>query len=125
MNNFEFYNPTKIIFGEKKIIDIANYIKEYTKTNNILLVISESCKQNGVLNIVENSLNENSIHYYIIDKIKPNPTLEPVYLRKKICLEHNIDFILAISFKAFLLCITPKSYFFDWGGEYSIIISSE
>ena len=96
MNNFEFYNPTKIIFGEKKIVDVANYIKEYTQTNNILLVISESCKQNGVLNIVESSLKENSIHYYITDKIKPNPTLEPVYLGKKICLEHNIDFILAI-----------------------------
>ena len=96
MHNFEFFNPTKIIFGENRIESVCQYIKNYTSTNNILLVISESCKNNGVLKTVTNQLEKNSIQYYIVDDIIPNPTLDKVYYGKKIIQNNNIDFILAI-----------------------------
>lgn len=96
MHDFEFFNPTKIIYGVNKVKNVGEYVNAYTKTKKILLVISESCKRNGLLQIVIDSLNQNNITFYIVDEIVPNPTLECVYKGKKICKEHEIDFILAI-----------------------------
>jgi len=96
MNNFEFFNPTRIIFGKNRINNVGKIVKEYTKNNNILLVISESSKKNGILDIVTASLNEQNINYYILDGIVSNPVLDCVYKGKSICEKNNIDFVLGI-----------------------------
>ena len=96
MHDFEFFNPTKIIYGTNKIKNVGEYVKSYTKTKHILLVISESCKNNGLFQLVVASLKQNNISFYIVDGIVPNPTLECVYKGKEICKENEIDFILAI-----------------------------
>ena len=96
MHDFEFFNPTKIIYGANKVKNVGEYVNDYTKTKKILLVISESCKNNGLLQLVIDSLKQHDITFDIVDRIVPNPTLECVYKGKEICKENEIDFILAI-----------------------------
>ncbi len=96
MNDFTFYNPTEIIYGKNKINIVGEKIKEWTKTKNILLVISKSCQQNGILDNVLKQLKKLDIHYFIVDGIVPNPNINCINTAKKIIVENNIDFILAI-----------------------------
>ena len=96
MNDFEFYNPVKIIFGDNRINEVALFVKEYSISKRILLVVSNSSKENGVLDKVIKCLDKENIFYYILDGIVPNPNLDCVYKGKNICLENDIDFILAI-----------------------------
>jgi NADP-dependent alcohol dehydrogenase len=92
MNNFQFQNPTKLIFGKGQI---ANLAKEIPFDKKILLTFGGgSVKQNGVYDQVKEALkNHNCIEFW---GIEPNPTVET--LRKAIALgkENKIDFLLAV-----------------------------
>lgn len=65
MHDFDFFNPTKIIYGTNKIKNVGEYVKNYTKTKNILLVISESCKNNGLFQLVSDSLKKIIFHFIL------------------------------------------------------------
>ena len=92
MNNFQFQNPTKLIFGKGQIATLAT---EIPLDKKILLTFGGgSVKQNGVYDQVKNALkNHNCEEFW---GIEPNPTVET--LRKAIALgkEKQIDFILAV-----------------------------
>jgi len=92
MNNFQFQNPTKLIFGKGQI---AQLTKEIPTDKKILLTFGGgSVKQNGVYDQVKEALkNHNCVEFW---GIEPNPTVET--LRKAIALgkEQQIDFLLAV-----------------------------
>jgi len=92
MNNFQFQNPTKLIFGKGQIAKLAT---EIPLNQKILLTFGGgSVKQNGVYDQVKEALkNHNCVEFW---GIEPNPTVET--LRKAIALgkEKQIDFLLAV-----------------------------
>ncbi|MCL2682953.1 MAG: iron-containing alcohol dehydrogenase [Bacteroidales bacterium] len=92
MNNFQFQNPTKLIFGKGQI---AKLVEEIPLNKKILITFGGgSVKQNGVYDQVKKALkNHNCIEFW---GIEPNPTVET--LRKAITLgkENQIDFLLAV-----------------------------
>ena len=92
MNNFQFQNPTKLIFGKGQIAKLAT---EIPLNQKILLTFGGgSVKQNGVYDQVKEALkNHNCVEFW---GIEPNPTVET--LRKAITLgkDENIDFLLAV-----------------------------
>ena len=95
MNEFVWYNPTKIIFGK----DAAQKMKaELEKAGkNILLTYGGgSIKRNGIYDTVIEVLNSCGKSVYELGGIMPNPRKEIVYEGIKICKEKNIDFILAV-----------------------------
>ena len=96
MNSFNFYNPTQIIYGNNKIEVVGEKVNEYTKTKNVLLVISESCKRNGSLEIIKSQLVKNKINYFVFDGIVSNPNMNSISNAKLIIKHNNIDFVLAI-----------------------------
>ena len=92
MNNFQFQNPTKLIFGKGQIAKLATEIP--TNKNILLTFGGGSVKQNGVYKQVKEALkNHNCTEFW---GIEPNPTVET--LRKAIALgkEKQIDFLLAV-----------------------------
>lgn len=92
MNNFNFWNPTKLFFGKGSI---ANITKEIDKSNKILLTFGGgSVKQNGVYDDIINTLKGYEIYEFW--GIESNPKVET--LRKCIDLarEKNITFIIAV-----------------------------
>ena len=92
MYNFEFQNPTKLIFGKGTIARIKDEIPVGTKL--MLTFGGGSVKKNGVYEQVIDALKG----YDVVEfwGIEPNPKVET--LRKAIELgkRENVDFILAV-----------------------------
>lgn len=94
MNSFNFFNPTKIIFGENAINNLADEVKNY---KNILFTYGGgSIKKNGIYNKVIQILKNENKNVIELDGIMPNPRKEKVYEGIELCKNNNIDFILAV-----------------------------
>lgn len=95
MNKFEFYNPTKIIFGENSINKLSELIRPFGK--NIMITYGGgSIKKNGIYNSVIDILKSENKNIFELSGITPNPKLDKVYEGIELCKENNIDFILAV-----------------------------
>lgn len=95
MNNFTFYNPTKIYFGENSVHNLSTELRNYG--NNILLAYGGgSIKKNGIYDSVIEELKKSGKNIFELVDIMPNPRTEKVYEGIEICRDNNIDFILAV-----------------------------
>jgi len=95
MNNFEFYIPTKIIFGKDEEKNVGNEVSKYA--NKILLVYGKSSiKKNGIYDSVIGSLKSNNIEVMELSGVQPNPRLNLVHQGIELCRQNNIGFILAV-----------------------------
>jgi len=75
---FSNWPRTKIIFGNKMIIDTGKYALKFG--NNALVVIGGgSIKQNKILDKLIDSLNRYKIKYDIYEGVEPNPSKETVH----------------------------------------------
>jgi len=92
MNNFEYYNPTRIIFGQQTISELNDHIPAKAKV--LMCYGGGSIKTNGVYEQVLSALGERTIIEF--GGIEPNPDYDT--LMKAIILGRNemIDFILAV-----------------------------
>jgi NADP-dependent alcohol dehydrogenase len=92
MNNFNFYNPVKVLFGKGKIAEISKYLP---KDANILIVYGGgSIKKNGILEQVKTALK--GFSYCEFAGIEPNPSFETLMKAVEIVKDKNIDFLLAV-----------------------------
>ncbi|MBO3443058.1 iron-containing alcohol dehydrogenase [Clostridium sp. CCUG 7971] len=96
MNNFEWSFETKIIFGKDNENNIGDECIKYG--NKILIVRSNGnhVESSGLMNKVKKSLTNNNIEFFELSGIVPNPTIDKVREGVKICLDENIDLVLAI-----------------------------
>lgn len=96
MNDFTYYNPTKIEFGKEKENDIGKYIHQ-TGIKKVLLVYGTgSIKQNGLYDRVVNSLRENNIAFEELSGVVSNPLLSKTNEGIKLVKEHHIEAILGV-----------------------------
>jgi NADP-dependent alcohol dehydrogenase len=92
MQNFEFHNPTKILFGKNQIEKIN---KEIPQNSKILLVYGGgSIFKNGVYDQVKNALNGFEVIEF--GGVEANPVFETLIKAVEIVKAKNIDFILAV-----------------------------
>ena len=95
MINFEFCNPTKIIFGrgteEKAGVEAAAYSKKI-----LLHFGGNSIKQSGLYDRVIASLKQAGVEWVELGGVKPNPRLSLVHEGVKLCKQHQLGFILAV-----------------------------
>ncbi|AMC11184.1 aldehyde reductase [Lutibacter profundi] len=92
MNNFQFKNPTKILFGKNQIENLTN---ETPKNAKILLLYGGgSIKKNGIYNQVIKALS----NFEVIEfgGIPANPEYEVLMDALKIIKKENITFLLAV-----------------------------
>ena len=94
MNDFIFYNPVKVYFGKNHVREsLANSLKQYG--NRVLLIYGgNSVKQIRLYDMIIDLLS--GFELYELNGIEPNPDIESVRKGKKICIEHDIDVILAV-----------------------------
>lgn len=94
MNNFYYFNPTKIIFGKEMISRINKEMNDY---NKILLLYGQgSIKRNGIHQKVLDVLAENNINYVEFSGIEPNPDYITCRRATEFAKQNNVDFILAV-----------------------------
>ncbi len=95
MKNFEFQNPTKILFGRGAEEKVGDEVAAYSK--NILLHFGGgSIKASGLYDRVIASLKKAGITWIELGGVKPNPRLSLVYEGIKLCKEHKLGLILAV-----------------------------
>ena len=92
MNNFEFKNPTKIIFGKNKI---ANLSKEIPANSKILMLYGGgSIKTNGIYNQVKKALS--SFELVEFGGIPANPEYSILMDALEVIKSQKITFLLAV-----------------------------
>ena len=95
MNNFEFLNPTKIIFGKGTQKEAGKYTAGYSK-NVLVHYGSNYVKTSGLLQEILDVLEAEGIQYTELGGVVPNPRLKLVREGIALCREKKIDFILAV-----------------------------
>jgi len=92
MNNFEFKNPTKIIFGKDSIKKLENEIPENAKI--LLLYGGGSIKKNGIYNQVKAALGNATVIEF--GGIPANPEYAVLLEALEIIKTENINFLIAV-----------------------------
>jgi alcohol dehydrogenase YqhD (iron-dependent ADH family) len=95
MKNFNYYAPTKILFGKDKVNEMEEEIKPHG--SRVLLTYGGgSVKKIGLYDQVVKQLKDNGLYFVELGGIKPNPRISSVREGIRICREQKIDFVLAI-----------------------------
>lgn len=94
-SNFEFYSPTRVIFGKGTEQRVGALVREYGGTRVLIVYGGKSAVRSGVLDRAENSLAEAGISSWTLGGVVPNPHLDKVYEGIRIGKENSIDFLLA------------------------------
>lgn len=95
MDNFTYYNPTKLIFGKGQVEQLTTEVPSYG--NRVLLVYGGgSIKRNGLYDQVVNILKDKQIEIFELSGVEPNPRLSTVQRGVDICKNEKIDFLLAV-----------------------------
>ncbi len=95
MDNFKYYNPTKVLFGADTHLLVGEEVKKYA--DKILLHFGGgSIKSSGLYQQVTDSLKAAGVAYVELGGVQPNPRLSLVYEGIKLCKQENIRFILAV-----------------------------
>lgn len=91
MENFNFYNPTSIFFGENSVAQLSNLV---TTSKTLILYGGGSIKKNGTYEKVIKALGDKE--FVEFGGITPNPTFEKAVEAIEFARENKVDFILAV-----------------------------
>lgn len=92
MFNFNFYNPTRIIFGKDRLNELAGYIPENSRI--LITYGGGSIIKFGTLDKVKKVLGGHEVSEF--GGIEPNPRYETLMKAVDIVKKKNIDFLLAV-----------------------------
>ena len=95
MENFQYYTPTKVVFGKGTEDQTGQLVKEQGCRKVLVHYGSGSVVRSGLLDRIYRSLDEAGISYVSLGGVVPNPRLSLVYEGIELCKKENVDFILA------------------------------
>jgi len=94
MLNFNFYNPTEVVFGKGQMKQLDKLVP---KDSRILVTYGGgSVKKFGTLDKVIDELKKSNREIFEFGGIEPNPKFETLVKAVKLVREEKIDFILAV-----------------------------
>lgn len=92
MQNFEFYNPTRIVFGNNTIAKLSDLVPVEARV--LILYGGESARKNGTLDEVKAALGARNMHEF--GGIEPNPTYETLMQAVEQIHREKLDYLLAV-----------------------------
>ncbi|PST34430.1 iron-containing alcohol dehydrogenase [Enterocloster lavalensis] len=96
MNNFEFYTPTRMIFGRGTHLQVGKIVKEYGFKKVLVHFGGASARKTGLLDAVCSALEAEGIGYVQLGGVQANPTLSMAKKGIELCLAEKVDFVLAV-----------------------------
>jgi alcohol dehydrogenase YqhD (iron-dependent ADH family) len=96
MKSFEFFNPTKLIFGRGTINRIGQEINRYGYRKVLLIAGSGSIRKNGVYDRVVNSLKNAGIEWIEVWGVRSNPVLTKVRTMIALVKKSECEAILSV-----------------------------
>lgn len=103
MKEFEFMNPTKLIFGKGKLDALRNEVPKYG-TKVLLVYGGGSIKRSGLYDKVLSILKEMGVEVTEQGGVEPNPRLSTVHKGVDLCKSNGIELILAVGGGSVLDC---------------------
>ncbi len=92
MTRFDFYNPTRILFGENRIAAIDEYIPAEARV--MVLYGGESARRTGTLDEVRRALGGRTVFEF--GGIEPNPQFDTLMRAVETVRAETVDFLLAV-----------------------------
>lgn len=96
MLNFNYCNPTRILFGCDEHKKLGEALKKENIGKVLIVYGGGSALKNGTVSAVQTSLEEVGIEYFTIGGVRANPTLDFAAKVKKIAVDSQVDALLAI-----------------------------
>jgi len=96
MENFEFYSPTRFVFGRGSESKVGDLVRKCGGTRVLLHFGGGSIKTNGIYDQVVASLDEAGVSYIPLGGVQPNPRSGLVREGIALCRREKVDFILAV-----------------------------
>lgn len=96
MLNFNYCNPTRILFGRDEHKKLGEALKKENIGKVLIVYGGGSALKNGTVSAVQTSLEEVGIEYFTIGGVRVNPTLDFAAKVKKIAVDSQVDALLAI-----------------------------
>ena len=96
MKDFNFYAPTRVVFGRESEARLPELVKQYGATKVLVHYGGGSARRSGLLDKVEQMLREAGIDFVELGGVVPNPLLSKVREGIDLCRRESVDFILAV-----------------------------
>jgi alcohol dehydrogenase YqhD (iron-dependent ADH family) len=119
MIDFDFINPTRIIFGHKAEEKIAAVLQGYGFSRVLMVYGGGSIKRSGLYDKVVRILDDAGIQHHELSGITPNPEKSFVLAGLKIARKERVDCLLAIGGGSVLdVCKSIASGFYYDGDPF-------
>ena len=92
MHNFDFHNPTRVLFGQGQIATLSTLVPEGARV--LMLYGGGSIRANGVYDEVKSALAAHTVLEF--GGVEPNPTYETLMRAVELVRAERIDFLLAV-----------------------------
>ena len=94
MENFSYSIPTQVYFGQGQLSHLTE-LRDYG-SRVLLCYGGGSIKRSGLYDQVKDLLQEAGLECFELSGIEPNPRIESVREGVRICIEQEVDLILAV-----------------------------
>lgn len=96
MRSFEYFAPTKVIFGKDSHLQIGDILKKENCHKVLIHYGGKSAVASGLIDEVSGCLTDAGIDFVTLGGVVPNPRLSKAREGIELCKKENVDFILAV-----------------------------
>jgi len=117
MKDFNFYAPTRVVFGRESEEKLPELIRQYGGTKVLVHYGGQSARKSGLLDKVFALLKQADIAYVELGGVVPNPLLSKVREGIMLCRREQVDFILAVGGGSVIDSAKAIGYGVDYTGD--------
>ena len=124
MENFNFYAPTKMMFGRGKAADLPGEMNPFG--SRVLLVYGGgSIRKNGIYEAVCGILRDHGFTFFELSGVTPNPKIESVREGVRLARENRVDMVLAVGGGSVMDCakMVAAGYFYE-GDAWDLVMNA-
>lgn len=96
MNNFEFYSPTKFVFGRGVTDEVGQHVAKAGYKRALLVYGGGSVVRTGTLARVKESLSKAGVQFFELSGVRPNPEVASVREGIALAREEEADLVLPV-----------------------------
>ena len=117
MQDFNYYAPTQVVFGEQSEEQVASLVKKYGGHKVLVHYGGKSAIKSGLLDKICTLLREGGLELVMLGGVVPNPRLSKVHEGIELCRREGVDFLLAVGGGSVLDSIKAIGYGVPYDGE--------
>ena len=96
MQKFNYYSPTRIVFGKGAREEVGNLIEGFGAKKVAVIYGGNSAKKSGLLDLVEEKIKSEGIDVLLLGGVVPNPLLIKAKEMTKEAVKFGAEFVLAV-----------------------------